>query len=51
MGARRREHGEAELLDLYADMGRALGRFSGWRMACLVANAKVRYTFEVTIQP
>ncbi len=39
------EHGEAELLDLYADMGCALGRFSGWREACFVANAKFVYAF------
>ena len=32
-GARRRK-----LLALYADMGRALARFSGWRAACFVAN-------------
>jgi 23S rRNA G2445 N2-methylase RlmL len=34
------EAGEEKLLDLYADMGRALGRFSGWRAACFVANAR-----------
>jgi len=39
------EHGEAELLALYADMGRALGRFSGWRAACFVANPKFVYAF------
>ncbi len=32
------EAGDARLLDLYADMGRALGRFTGWRAACFVAN-------------
>jgi len=42
MGA---EHGEEELLALYADMGRALGRFSGWRAACFVANPKFVYAF------
>lgn len=35
-----REEGEAKLLDLYADMGRALARFKGWRAACFVANAR-----------
>jgi 23S rRNA G2445 N2-methylase RlmL len=39
------EHGEGELLDLYADMGLALGRFSGWRAACFVANPKFVYAF------
>jgi putative N6-adenine-specific DNA methylase len=39
------EHGEEELLALYADMGRALGRFSGWRAACFVANPKFVYVF------
>ena len=34
------EAGEAKLLDLYADMGRALARFTGWRAACFVANAR-----------
>jgi putative N6-adenine-specific DNA methylase len=34
------EHGEAELLALYAGMGRALARFSGWRAACFVANPR-----------
>ena len=34
------EHGEEKLLALYADMGRALARFSGWRAACFVANPK-----------
>jgi putative N6-adenine-specific DNA methylase len=32
------ERGERELLALYRDMGRALGRFRGWRGACFVAN-------------
>ena len=32
------EGGERKLLSLYADMGRALGRFAGWRAACFVAN-------------
>jgi putative N6-adenine-specific DNA methylase len=32
------EHGEATLLALYSDMGRALARFGGWRAACFVAN-------------
>ncbi len=39
------ERGENELLDLYDDMGRALGRFSGWRAACFVANPKFVYAF------
>jgi 23S rRNA G2445 N2-methylase RlmL len=39
------EHGEEELLELYADMGAALGRFSGWRAACFVANPKFVYAF------
>jgi putative N6-adenine-specific DNA methylase len=34
------EQGEERLLDLYADMGRALGRFRGWRAACFVANQR-----------
>jgi 23S rRNA G2445 N2-methylase RlmL len=34
------EEGEGTLLDLYAEMGRALGRFRGWRAACFVANAR-----------
>ncbi len=34
------EQGEEKLLDLYADMGRALGRFRGWRAACFVANPR-----------
>jgi 23S rRNA G2445 N2-methylase RlmL len=32
------EAGERRLLDLYAAMGLALGRFKGWRAACFVAN-------------
>ena len=32
------EEGEEKLLALYRDIGRALGRFSGWRAACFVAN-------------
>jgi putative N6-adenine-specific DNA methylase len=32
------EQGDAQLLALYADMGRALARFRGWRAACFVAN-------------
>jgi 23S rRNA G2445 N2-methylase RlmL len=32
------EAGERRLLDLYAAMGRTLGRFRGWRAACFVAN-------------
>jgi len=32
------EHGDETLLALYADMGRALARFRGWRAACFVAN-------------
>lgn len=39
------ERGEGELLALYADMGRALGRFRGWRAACFVANPKFVYAF------
>ena len=34
------EAGEEKLLGLYADMGRVLARFSGWRAACFVANAR-----------
>jgi len=34
------EAGEGKLLDLYADMGRALARFRGWRAACFVANPR-----------
>ena len=32
------EHGEEKLLALYADIGRAVARFRGWRAACFVAN-------------
>jgi 23S rRNA G2445 N2-methylase RlmL len=32
------EAGERRLLELYAAMGRTLGRFRGWRAACFVAN-------------
>lgn len=39
------ERGEDELLDLYADMGDALARFSGWRAACFVANPEFVYAF------
>ncbi len=39
------EHGEAELLDLYADMGDALRHFTGWRAACFVANPDFEYAF------
>jgi 23S rRNA G2445 N2-methylase RlmL len=34
------EAGEEKLLDLYADTGRALARFRGWRAACFVANPR-----------
>lgn len=34
------EGGERKLLSLYADMGRALGQFTGWRGACFVANPR-----------
>ena len=34
------EAGEEKLLGLYADMGRVLARFRGWRAACFVANAR-----------
>ncbi|MSO62428.1 MAG: hypothetical protein EXQ50_10105 [Acidobacteria bacterium] len=39
------EHGDEQLLDLYADMGRALARFEGWRAACFVANPQFVYAF------
>jgi putative N6-adenine-specific DNA methylase len=39
------EAGEDTLLDLYADMGRALARFRGWRAACFVANSRFVYAF------
>ena len=41
------EAGEENLLDLYADMGRALSRFTGWRAACFVANR----AFRVCLRP
>jgi 23S rRNA G2445 N2-methylase RlmL len=34
------EAGEEKLLELYADMGRVLARFRGWRAVCFVANAR-----------
>jgi putative N6-adenine-specific DNA methylase len=34
------EAGDPKLLTLYADMGRALARFRGWRAACFVANPR-----------
>jgi 23S rRNA G2445 N2-methylase RlmL len=34
------ESGEEKLLELYADIGRAMARFRGWRAACFVANAR-----------
>lgn len=34
------EEGGEKLLHLYAAMGRALGRFTGWRAACFVANPR-----------
>lgn len=34
------EAGEHKLLDLYASMGRVLGRFRGWRAAIFVANRR-----------
>ena len=37
--------GAEPLLELYADMGRALSRFTGWRAACFVANARFVYAF------
>jgi putative N6-adenine-specific DNA methylase len=39
------EPGGEELLELYADMGRALARFTGWRAACFVANPRFVYAF------
>ena len=33
-----REDGDEKLLELYATMGRVMGRFTGWRAACFVAN-------------
>jgi putative N6-adenine-specific DNA methylase len=37
MGA---DTGEKKLLALYGDMGRAIARFRGWRVACFVANPR-----------
>jgi 23S rRNA G2445 N2-methylase RlmL len=37
MGA---EEGDDKLLALYSDIGRAFGRFKGWRAACFVANPR-----------
>jgi putative N6-adenine-specific DNA methylase len=37
MGA---EEGDDKLLALYSDVGRAFGRFKGWRAACFVANPR-----------
>jgi putative N6-adenine-specific DNA methylase len=34
------ERGERTLLGLYADMGRTMARFTGWRAACFVANER-----------
>lgn len=42
MGA---EEGEDKLLALYSGMGRALGRFKGWRAACFVANPRFADAF------
>ena len=39
------EAGGEKLLELYADMGRALGKFRGWRAACFVANAGFVHAF------
>jgi 23S rRNA G2445 N2-methylase RlmL len=39
------EAGDSNLLDLYADIGRALGAFTGWRAACFVANPRFVYAF------
>lgn len=39
------ERGEATLLALYSDMGRAFARFRGWRAACFVANPKFVQAF------
>jgi putative N6-adenine-specific DNA methylase len=39
------EQGEESLLSLYADMGRALSRFRGWRAACFVANLHFEAAF------
>jgi 23S rRNA G2445 N2-methylase RlmL len=34
------EGGDRALLELYAAMGRAMGRFTGWRAACFVAHPR-----------
>jgi putative N6-adenine-specific DNA methylase len=34
------EAGEEALLDLYADLGRVMAQFTGWRAACFVANPR-----------
>jgi hypothetical protein len=34
------ESGDRALLDLYAAMGRAMGRFTGWRAAGFVAHPR-----------
>jgi putative N6-adenine-specific DNA methylase len=39
------EAGEQALLDLYAGMGTAMSRFSGWRAACFVANRRFEEAF------
>jgi len=39
------ERGERALLDLYAGISRAFGRFPGWRAACFVANARFLEAF------
>ncbi len=39
------EGGAEKLLDLYAEMGRAMARFRGWRAACFVANPRFVYAF------
>jgi len=42
------EEGEDRLLDLYAGMGRAMSRFTGWRAACFVANPRFVEAFGRT---
>lgn len=42
------ESGQHKLLDLYAAMGRTLGRFAGWRAACFVANPRFVEAFGHT---
>jgi len=42
MGA---DDGDEKLLTLYADMGKALSRFKGWRATCFVANPRFVGTF------